>query len=424
MQRTTLAWLFAFGIAACSKDATPPETKTTGDGPVEPAAKKETPSQAIPGLRELPIPAAPGSTSPNVHVDDEGRLYLVWLEPLAQGGHALQLASHGGSGWTDARTVTQGPQILGNWADVPVLASFADGAVALAWPEEFEGETEGYAFHLSVSKDEGATFGPPSRLAANAPGSEFGFISFARHGTDDLITYWLDSRAMPSDGPMQLRSAVLGHQGKLRETAVVDDRVCECCKTSAASGELGEFVVYRNRDYAEVRDINIAGASLPAGGTAVAADGWKIEGCPVNGPAIATQGREVAVAWFSGTQPPGRVNVVFTGNPSQFGSPIRVDGGHPVGRVDLEMTRDGATLVTWMEVKPDDPELAEIRVRSVYKDGRMGTPFRVAVTASSRASGFPKAVLRGDDVIWVWTDPGERGMSKVRAAQAPLESLL
>jgi hypothetical protein len=53
----------------------------------------------------------------------------------------------------------------------------------------------------------------------------------------------------------------------------------------------------------------------------------------------------------------------------------------------------------------------------------MSEPRQVAVTAGSREAGFPHSVIIEDRVLWVWTDPGHQGMSKVRAAEAPLSAL-
>jgi hypothetical protein len=423
MQRCSLAWLFLFGLSACPQadEKKQEDGSAPASGPATASQLHEAAERAD-GLRELPLPVAPGSSSANVHVDATGRLHLVWLEPSGHDGHALRLASHDGDGWSEANSVTQGPFVLANWADVPVLSTFDDGTVVLAWPESHEDE-EGYGFQLTRSQDRGLSFPNPISLQGDAQGTEFGFVSFARKNAEELEVFWLDGRQMKQGG-MQLRRATLPRRGPLKNESILDYKTCECCQTGATSNELGQLVVYRDRAAGEIRDVRIAGAKLPSEGSPLHPDGWKIDGCPVNGPAIASTPYELAVAWFSGHAPPGEVKVAFSGDPKQFGNPIRVDGGKPVGRVDVEMTAQGAALVTWLEYAADDADLAEIRVRSVFKDGRMGAPRLVAKTASSKESGFPRSVLRDDKMIWVWTDPGQQGMSRVRAAEAPIKSLL
>ena len=63
----------------------------------------------------------------------------------------------------------------------------------------------------------------------------------------------------------------------------------------------GPLLAYRDRGEAEERDIAVVRLrdgvwSAPA---TVHADGWKIDACPVNGPAIAAQGSEVLVGWYT-----------------------------------------------------------------------------------------------------------------------------
>lgn len=422
MQRK-LAWPFLLVLTACpAEDPSTADTKKTAAAPAPEPSPQEVPATPLEPLRELPLPVSPGSTAPNLHVDDDSRLYLSWLEPMGPEGFALRIASHDGNGWGEAFTVTQNPKMMANWADVPVVGSFADGDIALAWLESHE-DTEGYGLRLSRSHDRGQTFANPIVVQGEAIGPEFGFLSFARASGGALNLYWLDSRVMEEGGKMQLRTARLGKEGPLGDSKVLDETVCDCCQTAAIASELGELVVYRDRTDDEVRDIRIAGGKLPAEGAAVSSDAWKITACPVNGPSIAGAGRELAVAWFTGKVAPGRVDVAFTADPAHFGTPIRVDGGHPLGRVDVEMASDGSALVTWMEADPEDATLAQIRVRRVHKDGRMSAPRRVATTGSSRESGFPRAVLIGERMIWVWTDPGLQGISKVRGAEAPLSSI-
>jgi hypothetical protein len=361
-----------------------------------------------------------------VVVGHDGRLYVIWLEPVGPEDYALRLARHGTEGWSDTKTVTVSESLLVNWADVPQIATIADGTLVVTWPQRFEGK-DGYGTRLARSSNAGESFDLPLSLEGDAEGTEFGFVSLVPEGDRSLRAFWLDSREMGSGAPMQLWTAEVPRKGKLRDAKVVDPDVCDCCQTAGTSTPHGTLVAYRDRTEDEVRDIHVAGGPLATGGVRVHEDDWNIAGCPVNGPAIASHERELAVAWFTGQTPPGKVQVAFTADPNRFGAPIRVDAGKPLGRVDVELLPDGSALVTWMESLPDQgqgaPALAQTRVRRVYKDGRMSEARQVAVTAGSREAGFPHAVLIEDRVLWVWTDPGQQGMSKVRAAEAPLSAL-
>lgn len=67
------------------------------------------------------------------------------------------------------------------------------------------------------------------------------------------------------------------------------------------SGVRGEYDA-NHSGVEEIRDISVI--RLKDGKWSqprwVAQDGWRINGCPVNGPAVAASDRHVAVAWFTG----------------------------------------------------------------------------------------------------------------------------
>ena len=219
---------------------------------------------------------------------------------------------------------------------------------------------------------------------------------------------------------MTLLLAAVGPDGQLTAEALVDARVCECCQTSAARTSEGLVVVYRDRSAEEVRDIGVVRYangqwSEPA---LVHRDGWKIEGCPVNGPSIAADGRRVAVVWYTGAGDTPRVRVAFSSDAAaRFGTPLEVDDGKPMGRVDVALLADGSALVSWLE---RTAEGGEIRARRVWADGKRGQTVTIATTSVDRASGFPHLVRTGDRIVFAWTEASKPSM--VRTAIHPVSS--
>jgi len=152
-------------------------------------------------------------------------------------------------------------------------------------------------------------------------------------------------------------------------------------------------------------------------------DGWHIEGCPVNGPAVGASGRTVAVAWFTAARDEPRVHVGFSGDGGQsFGTPIRVDSGNPGGRVDLLMRGDRSVLVSWLERTGGDQ--AEIRIRSIDADGSAGVPVTVTRSSAERASGFPRMIEAPWDpskILVAWTDVSEARDQGVRVTEVEVQ---
>ena len=68
-------------------------------------------------------------------------------------------------------------------------------------------------------------------------------------------------------------------------------------------------------------------------------DGWKIAGCPVNGPMLANHENDVAIAWYTSPNSTPTVNVAFSKDEgASFDAPLRV-GFIPAnwpGRLNLD----------------------------------------------------------------------------------------
>lgn len=372
-------------------------------------------------------PAAPGSAEPNLAVAPSGRVYLTWVEPR-DSGHALRFAELGDSAWGAPRDVASGMRWFVNWADFPSLLALSDSVLVAHWLQREAGGRFAYGVRIARSADGGATWSAPVRPHTDTPGPEHGFVSLWPADSGRVAAVWLDGRNFPAaearraagdltaQTEMTLRTAAIGADGSLAGEAELDGRICDCCQTAVAVTADGPVVVYRNRTADEVRDIyvtrRVAGAWTE--GRPVAGDGWVINACPVNGPAIAAAGRRVAVAWF--TMPEGNraVYAAFSDDAgATFGRRIRVDLGKPVGRVAVLLDGDGA-LVSWLE-EADAGALVE--VRRVAPDSTLGPAHVVATTYGGRVAGFPRMARAGDHLVFAWTlPPTDTTPSSVRTA--------
>jgi len=212
---------------------------------------------------------------------------------------------------------------------------------------------------------------------------------------------------------MTVRTAVLQPSGQLADEHELDDRCCECCATAAVRTHRGVLVAYRGRSADEVRDIALVRREEGRWTKPyrLHADGWKIAGCPVNGPAMDASGDQVVAAWFTAASDTARVFVAFSNDGGRvFSKPIRIDGGDPIGRVGTTLMPDGSALVSWLE---SERGKAAIKVRKVTASGRLGSPMIVAASSSARASGFPQIVRTEDDVWFAWTEPGAQPQIKL-----------
>ena len=161
------------------------------------------------------------------------------------------------------------------------------------------------------------------------------------------------------------------------------------------------------------------------------ADNWQIPACPINGPALSAQNRDVVIAWYTVKRDQGQAYAAFSRDAGRtFSKAIRVDDAGSLGRVDVELLPDGSAFATWIEFADGR---AQFRGRRVTIDGERFTPVTIAGLAASRASGYPRLARHGDELVFTWTeiDPSavasakaENGTIRVRTAVAKLPSSL
>ncbi|MGE0130343.1 MAG: sialidase family protein [Blastocatellales bacterium] len=372
------------------------------------------PISALAQPRELPSPAGAGSGQPNLTVSPDGRVYLSWIERLGEGRFSLRFATLEKAmpekyGWSEPRVIAEGANWFVNWADFPSMIALPDGSLAAHWLVKSGTGTYAYDVNISRSFDGGKTWSKPFVPHRDGTQTEHGFVSLFAAKDRSLAAVWLDGREMKAGegghghGNMTLRYAKITRDGALTGEAALDAKVCECCQTSAAMTAEGPVVVYRDRSDQELRDISVIRLkdgkwSQPR---SVAQDGWQLNGCPVNGPAVAASGRRVAVAWFTAAGNTPRVKMAFSNDAgATFGEPVTVDDGAPVGRVDVLLLSDGNAMVCWLEKLPSG---GEVRVRRVMPDGKRDQFTTIAPSGTARSNGFPQMARAADTLVFAWT---------------------
>lgn len=420
--RTCLLLLLGFAVFGCN------------GSPIDSSSSKNSSNAALAGEQALVIqpsnsPTDGDSREPELTATRDGRIILSWVEKIAEKRYALRAAVRDNKGWSEVYTAAQGENWFVNWADFPSVIALQDGSFAAHWLVKSGSGTYAYNVNISRSKDGGKTWSKPIVPHRDNTQTEHGFVSLLPLPDGRLGAVWLDGRNMkdmkhedegaPASQSMTLRYAAIDANGTLSDEAQLDERVCECCQTSAAMTSEGPIAVYRDRSESEVRDIYFVkqqSNSAWGGPRAVYADNWKINGCPVNGPSIAADGRRVAVAWFTSANDAPRVKAAFSNDAgATFGAPIEVVEANAVGRVDVLLLPDGSVLVCWMA---GTVESGEIKVRRIRPDGTLGSASVIAKTDISRSSGFPRMARLGDEVHFAWTEFGKP--SRIRTAAADI----
>lgn len=351
---------------------------------------------------------------PNLTRTRDGAAVLTWLERIEGTRHALRFSVRQAGGWSSPRTITESDSFFVNWADFPSLVALPDSSWIVHWLARVPGGVYAYHVRLAISRDRGTTWSRPIVPHRDRSPQEHGFVAMVPWDDSSAALVWLDGRNMKStspqhegEGDMTVRFGTVSSSGRLGDEVQLDDRTCECCQTALARTTGGLIAAYRDRSAEEIRDIAVV---RQVGGTwtrpvHVAADNWHYPGCPVNGPALSASGDTVAIAWFTAPAGQARVFVAFSfDGGASWGAPARVDEGAPQGRVDIELVGGGGAIVTWLEATKSQ---AEVRARRVDATGggRAGRSWRVTGTSEARASGFPRLLRLGDELLFAWTSP-------------------
>ena len=374
-------------------------------------------------------PAPAGSQLPRLSATADGRPVLSWVEPDGAAAHRLRYSRLDADGWGAPVTVARGSGWFVNWADVPSVVPLTDTLWAAHWLVSQGRGTYAYDVALATSTDGGRTWSAPITPYPDDSPTEHGFVSIwaepGPSGDAEVGLAWLDGRHMVldparghDDPRTTLRAAVVAPDGQRRAEEVIDDRVCDCCPTSATRTPAGTFVAYRGRTAAEIRDIHVARRGDDGWQRlgAVAAEGWHITGCPVNGPAIAAGGDVVAVAWY--TEAGGKRRVRSARRRLDGGGwsePVDVATGTPAGRVGLTWVTDDVFALSWLEDLGDGA--AAVRVVTV-DDAGPGSVTTAATTGAGRRAGVPRIAGIGGDVLVAWTSWHD-DVPRVRVTRLP-----
>jgi len=412
--------MFPLALAACNKTQEPTPAVTAMPLPAA------TPLRVAP----LALPVATAAAQPDLVADDRGRLLLSWIEPQDD-AHALKFATFADNRWSTPQTIAAGDDWFVNWADTPHLAITPDGALWAHWLQKSAAATYAYDVMLARSADGGRSWSPPLRVNDDGLATEHGFVSLWPAARDTLGIAWLDGRESAAEdahadhsghgaevsGAMTLRTATFDAQRQRHAEARLDAMTCDCCQTDVATTARGPLLVYRDRTPEEIRDIAVTrqqqGTWTPA--HLVHADRWTMPACPVNGPAVAAQGDEVLVGWYTAAGNTPALKLARSSDAGDtFAAPVVVDSGEVMqGRVDVALERDAA-WVLWLREDASGQSLQLAR----YAPDLSRALQRIEVAklqGRGRATGFPQLVLRAGTPHVVWTDI-VAGKPQLRAA--------
>jgi len=321
-----------------------------------------------------------------------------------------------------------------------VPAASGDPVVTVVWTAR---DTAGTRLMSARSTNGGRSFLTPSPVPGSESPGNRGWHSIASTRDGDIAAIWLDHRDVPSRGGSTAHS---GHQHHATPAAQADgvaraqlsqlffgrvangnargiaNGVCYCCKTAIATGRGGAiYAAWRHVYPGNVRDIAFA-MSSDGGRTftppvRVSDDRWAIDGCPENGPAIATDAAgRIHLVWptlVPGRTPSSEPTLGLFHATSRDGrtfSPrqrIPAEGvpRHPQIAIDSQ----GNPVVAWDEETREGRRVA--LARGTMQGGGTVRFLRERIGGGERGV-YPAIAAAGDGIVLAWTS-GQAGQTVI-----------
>ena len=289
------------------------------------------------------------------------------------------------------------------------------------------------------SRDGGKSFERPVALQSAGAAGDRGWPSLALDPRGRAHAIWLDHRGLAADrkaGDTHADHATANHDGvamaqksALYYAAVgaspheqrVAAGVCYCCKTAMAVDAAGViYTAWRHVYPGNLRDMAFA-VSRDAGRSfsspvRVNEDGWSINGCPDDGPALAAADGKVHMIWptvLNQGTPQGALFYTSTRDGRSFAPRVRIPtlGGLRPAHPQIAVSK-AKVFVAWDE-GVDGRRLAVVRELKTAANGT-GTFGEPVVLGGSGPASYPVLAATDAGLVAVWTAGTEQSRIETR----------
>jgi len=358
------------------------------------------------------------SWDPQLAVDTAGTLYLYAVyDQNSKSRLGLVMSEDGGDTFGpsvlpisggDASIVSHGeqsPKVVMTRAEIYAL-----------WQEMPE---EGPGRIISArSFSWGKSFDKPVQVSDKDARGYRGFASIGVGLDGHVYVVWLDER--DNSNPDQDTSSVylaksIDRGATFGRNVRVAQEACPCCRPSLAFGLHGEvFVAWRRVFPGEIRDI-VVSISRDDGQTfaepvRVHDDGWKLNGCPDSGPALAETNSDLYIAWMTeGTDARPRIQLARSVDGARSFSEPRdisrdiLDPNHPA----LATGSDGTVWLVFQGRAPSangNWNKTQAYVVQIASDG--SSSLAGPIPGSDSSISYPTLALgSGERMFLAWTQP-------------------
>lgn len=291
---------------------------------------------------------------------------------------------------------------------MPKFAVKGDGTIVAIYETSIPSETSRFGLSdikFVSSTDEGNTWTKPQSIQSD--GLQIGSRSFSgilRLDDGEVGVSWLGTNPDKKIEGRPVKFAKTNSENSFEKEILIDSTACECCRTALSSNGQGEVsLVYRDLLPGSVRDISISHSKNNgkdfAEPVAFSRDGWVIDGCPHNGPAVVSHQEKTFVTWFTAADKKG-VFYAELDNNNQITSKIQLSQHGNFAQLAL-MPDESKVIVYDEDYEDEGTKYNKIIVNKV----RQNEVFEKAISAPHTYGTHPAIqVATEHDVIIAWED--------------------
>lgn len=359
---------------------------------------------------------AQGVSAINVTFDTAGNL---WRVSVQDDYLLVDKSTDLGKTFSAAIKVNSSAQKIGaNNQARPAIAMDAKNNIYVTWTQNLNTRFAGYIW-FARSIDAGKSFEKPAIVHQDRAEITHAFNALSVSPEGKITVVWIDKRdsvlakaaGKKYDGAA-IYYAVSNNKGlSFTPEQKLADSSCECCRIATTNKPDGTTVaLWRHVFEGGKRDHMIA--ELPQGNDKpnpqrATFGHWKIDGCPHQGPAVATAGKDkdgYHMAYFDGNDvKPGLYysrmdGVAWVSSPAKkFGNNAN-QAGHPAILSTVNQTDGEHVWLVWREI-----EAKNYKVIGMFSDdgGRSWNDTKVLATTKDKAD-YPQLINKGKQVYLSW----------------------
>lgn len=290
---------------------------------------------------------------------------------------------------------------------MPKIAIKSNGTIIAVYETSNSTDSNKFAgfVHYIVSADKGKTWTRPACVHADSTkGKSHSFAVITRLSDGEIGACWLDESLDRKAGGRPVKFARTNESNHFENELIIDSVACQCCRIAIHSNPGGKITVaFRDIVNDSIRDMSVTSSDdngktfTPA--VSFSKDGWVINGCPHNGPAVVAADKNIYATWFTGGRQKGVYYCEMNYKKEVMTKRLVSDQGR---FIQLCLLPDGARALAYSEtIQEGDKVYSKIVLNKIEHD----KIFASNISTEKSMAGYPVLQSFGADKVAVaWCD--------------------